>query len=101
VVAVEVHQNALTSSDIAWAMQLEAIVSSFVPDLGPSLHMSRNAPNGTVTLTWLGGACGGVLRQTTNLLSANTVWTDVPGNPNGSYTFTPTPGTQRFFSLRQ
>jgi len=98
VIAVEVHQNALTSADIAWSMQLETITSGWHVDSFPTLNTSRNALTGEITIRW---ACGGVLQETPSLSNTGAIWNDVPGQANNSYTFTPTPGTQRFFSLRQ
>jgi hypothetical protein len=95
VIAVEVHQNSFTSSDIDWGMQLEALVTTFAA-VGPTLHVTRNAITGAVTVSWSGG---GTLRSTTNMLNAGTVWTAVAGNPN-PYVFTPLAGQPvKFFSL--
>jgi hypothetical protein len=93
--AIELHQNSLTSSDALLSVQLIAQLESFV-DPGPRLRIVLN-PNGTVTVSWTGA---GILQQTSALLPTGTDWDDVPGNPN-PYTFTPAAGTQRFFSLRQ
>jgi hypothetical protein len=95
VIAVEVHQDSLGSSDVDWGMQLEALVTTF-PAVGPTLHVTRNAITGAVTVSWSGT---GTLRSTTNMLNAGTVWTAVPGNPN-PYVFTPLVGQPvKFFSL--
>jgi hypothetical protein len=98
-IAVEVHQNSVTSSDIAWGMQLEAFVTSFSgPVTGPRLNISRNLATGQVTVSWTGG---GTLQETSALPASGAAgWSDVPGNPN-PYVFTPVPGQNRFFSLRQ
>jgi hypothetical protein len=94
VIAVEVHQSSMTSSDVDWAMELEGLITSF--DLRPRLHIAYGPGVGQVTITWTGD---GVLQQTTTLVNGSTSWTDVAGNPSGTYTFTPT-GEKKFFSLR-
>jgi len=95
VIAAEVHQDSINSSDVDWGMQLEAFVTTFNP-VGPTLHITRNANTGAVTVSWSGG---GTLRSTTNLLNSGTVWTAVPANPN-PYVFTPLAGQPiKFFSL--
>jgi hypothetical protein len=95
--AIELHQNSLNSSDALLSVQLIAEIGA-VTETGPRLNISRNTTTGAITVSWTGG---GVLRQTTALQSPGTVWTDVPGNPN-PYTFTPaSPTEMRFFSLRQ
>lgn len=72
-IAVEVHQNAMDSSDIAWGMQLEALVNSFAPS-GPTIFTERNGNN--LTLTWSGG---GILQRSSNISSpAN--WQDILGS---------------------
>ena len=91
VIAAEVHQNAMTSSDIAWGMQLEALVTTFVPGCGP-LHIVDNG--GTVTVTWIGG---GTLQQSTDLSNpAN--WGNVSGSPTSPYT-TASGGSAKFYRL--
>jgi hypothetical protein len=72
VIAVEVHQDALASSDIDWGMQLEAFVLTFVPPCGPP-HISINPGTGQVTIAWSGAA---TLQETTTLQtpSSNTIW---------------------------
>jgi hypothetical protein len=95
VIAVEVHQDSLGSSDIVWGMQLEALVPSFAA-AGPTLHVTRNEITGAVTVSWSGS---GTLQSTLSLQTAGTIWTPVPGNPN-PFTFTPLPGQPvKFFSL--
>jgi hypothetical protein len=78
-IAVEVHQNAMDSSDVAWGLQLEALVTSFAPG-GPELHITQSG--GNITITWDGP---GTLQQSTDLSSpAN--WSNVPGSPTSPYT---------------
>jgi hypothetical protein len=91
--AIELHQNATTSSDSVLSVQVVAGTEQF--GLRPRLNVSRNG--GQVTISWTGG---GVLQEATQLTNGATVWTDVPGNPSSPYTFTPT-GQMKFYSLRQ
>jgi hypothetical protein len=72
VIAVEVHQDAIGSSDIDWGMQLEALVSSFIP-LGPKL--TNRLSGSTYTITWPGG---GTLQKSTNISGTNN-WVTIPG----------------------
>lgn len=98
VIAVEVHQDAVASSDVDWGMQLEANVSDFNATgggTGPALHISRNGDQ--VTVTWTGA---GVLQEATDLLNGGaTAWTDVVGNPGSGYTTTAA-GPRKFYRLR-
>ena len=93
IIAAEVHQNAINSSDIAWGMQLEATVTTFGAGC-PTLRIVDNG-NGTVTLSWTGAA---TLEETSALQtpSSSTVW--VPSARVNGVPFTPT-GT-RFYRLR-
>ena len=93
IIAAEVHQNAINSSDIAWGMQLEATVTTFGSGC-PTLRIVNNG-NGTVTMIWSGAA---TLEETSALQtpSANTVWVN-SARVNG-VAFTPS-GT-RFYRLR-
>ncbi len=91
-IAAEVHQNTLTSSDIAWGMQLEALVTAFSAGC-PTVKIVDNG-NGTVTLSWTGAA---TLQESTALQtpSASTVWVNsarVNGTPF-------TPSGVRFYRL--
>jgi hypothetical protein len=63
---------------------------------GPTLRVGRSGSN--ITITWTGA---GVLQQTTNLLNGvgATQWSDVPGNPPGTYTV-PSTGQRLFFRTR-
>ncbi|HEY0549383.1 MAG TPA: hypothetical protein VGF13_07240 [Verrucomicrobiae bacterium] len=72
VIAVEVHQDGVASSDIDWGMRLEALVSTFAPS-GPTLTPSLNG--NTLTITWNGG---GEFQRSSNLNNpAN--WVTIPG----------------------
>jgi len=96
-VAVEVHQNSMTSSDIAWAMEVEGLITTFGVTPGcPALSIAPGPGAGQATITW-SGSC--VLQEAPELLSTGTAWTDVAGSPSGSYTFSTT-GEKRFFRLR-
>ena len=99
VLAIELHQNSMTSSDAVLSVQLVAELAAFGDVVeGPRLNITRNATTGEITVSWSGS---GTLQQTTSLQSPTSTWTDVPGNPN-PYVFTPGAGAEtRFFSLRQ
>jgi hypothetical protein len=72
VIAVEVHQDAMTSTDIDWGMQLEARVTTFGPS-GPRLVPSLNG--NSLTISWNGG---GTFQRSSNISSpAN--WVTIPG----------------------
>ena len=87
-IAVEVHQDSLASSDVDFGMQLEALVTTFSPGC-PNPHVSLNSGTGQVTITWSGAA---TLQETTALQtpSASTVWgpsarvNGVPFTPSGT-----------------
>jgi hypothetical protein len=72
VIAVEVHQDAIASSDIDWGMQLEARVTTFAP-AGPRLVPSLNG--NTLTITWNGG---GVFQRSSDIGSPGN-WVTIPG----------------------
>jgi hypothetical protein len=92
VIAAEVHQNIFTSSDIAWGMQIEGLVTTFAA-AGPTLHIVNNG-NGTITITWAGG---GTLRTTTDVSTPIGSWSVVPSAVS-PYT-TSSAGPQRFYIL--
>src|SRR5205085_11556562 len=71
-IAVEVHQDSIASSDIDFGLQLEAQVTNFSGG-GPLLQTSRNGNQ--VTITWPGG---GTLQKSTDIGNpAN--WQNIPG----------------------
>jgi hypothetical protein len=94
VVAVEIHQQSPTSSDVSFNFELVG--------LGAPPPVPQNVYLGTfgtqTVIAW--GDQGFVLEQTSELRTANTVWTPVGlGSP---VALTPDPGTpQRFFRLRK
>ena len=91
VIAVEVHQDAVASSDIDWGMQLEALVASFTP-AGPRLVTSSTGGN-NFTITWSGG---GTLQKSADIGSpAN--WVNIPGA--ASPFVTNTIGAKQFFRV--
>jgi hypothetical protein len=91
-IAVEVHQNAMDSSDIVWGMQLEALVTAFSPG-GPTLFTSRDGNN--LTITWSGG---GTLQRSSDIGSpAN--WQDIIGATSPFQTNT-TAATLQFFRVK-
>jgi len=95
VLAVELHQNGLNSSDMEFAAELTAEIPALSAFINPPLHISHQ-PGGTISISWSGS---GVLQEATQLLNSGTVWTYVPGNPN-PHVVTPGAGGKRFFRLR-
>jgi hypothetical protein len=92
VIAAEVHQNSISSSDVAWGMRLEALVTTFWPVEPTVLHIARN--NGDITLIWNGG---GTLQMSTNV-SHPAGWQNVPGLPASPFTTSAT-GAGRFYRV--
>jgi hypothetical protein len=91
IIAAEVHQNTFTSSDIAWGMQLEALVTTFGAGC-PKLFIVDNG--GTVTITWTGTAT----LQSSPDISSPLNWSNVSGSPTSPY-ITPSVGAPKFFRL--
>jgi hypothetical protein len=95
--AIELHQNALTSSDAVLSIQLVAgLENSTVTPPGPRLTISRNSGNGQMTISWTGTGC--TLQETTALQNppGNTVWTT--STAQNGVPFTPS-GTMKFYRL--
>lgn len=88
VVAVEVHQNSLTSSDLSFDLMLWAQPTTQRPVLQTVLAAGR------LSLNWQHS--GYRLQQSLNL----TNWTDVPDNPQGVLELpAPPPGGWKFYRL--
>jgi len=87
IIAVEVHQQNLTSSDVSFDLQLRAQRPA-----GPRLTITRN--NGTVTLSWFPNLPGFVLQEAPTV---DGPWVNraTVSNPQ---TFAPT-GSAQFFRL--
>lgn len=81
VIAVAVIQSGATSSDVEMAVELKALVLSLAtPVTRPTLSISRNA--GNVTVTWAGG---GTLQRSSNIGSPLN-WVNIPGATSGFQT---------------
>lgn len=91
VIAAEVHQNTAFSSDVAWGMRLEALVSEFIHG-DPVLKIT--ASGGTVIIRWTDG---GTLQRSTDL-SSPLNWENVPGSPASPFT-TNTTGSGTFYRV--
>lgn len=93
VLAVEVHQDSLTSSDLSFDLMLHASVS------GPTLNITSDGLNYTVTWSDPGNAYR--LQQSTDIGNpAN--WTDIVSDPSSPYVQAiPAGPGHRFFRLRQ
>jgi hypothetical protein len=89
IIAVEMHQSAIDSSDISFDLMLWGY--------GPALTIT--AAGGNYTVQW-NNSPNYRLQQSSNISSpAN--WADVPGNPSSPYTQPlPAPPSQTFFRLR-
>jgi hypothetical protein len=96
VLAAEVHQNGLDSSDLEFAAELVATIPVFSQFIASPLNISRNPATGLITISWLGG---GVLETTSDLQNMGTNWTAITGQSN-PYLFMPPPTATRFFRLR-
>lgn len=95
VLAVEVHQHDLVSSDVELAVELTAEIPQYLTLT--TLQASIDSGTGQVTLTWTDG---GTLEEATALLDGGlTSWSAVDANPASPYTFTPT-GVARFYRVR-
>jgi hypothetical protein len=97
--AVEIHQNTNTSSDISFNFELTGLVRVVAP---PGLHIAQAA--GIVTLTWADPAGWFQLHATTHLAPPIT-WsraTNTPALVNGRWTVSLSgpAGPQRFFRLQ-
>jgi hypothetical protein len=90
VLAVEVHQVNLTSSDITFGVE----VSVYAATAPPRLTITPGPAFGQVTVSWSGS---GVLQQSTNLGGSPAGWSNVSGVSGNSYVTTAT-GT-RFFRV--
>jgi hypothetical protein len=93
--AIELHQDGTTSSDAVLSIHLVAGTEQFI-HVDPTIRATRNLTTGEVTITW----SGGTLVETSALISGSSTWSPVAGSPVSPYTFTPAPGTQRFFLVR-
>jgi hypothetical protein len=93
VMAVEVHEVNLTSSDITMGLQLNQLTST--PAL--TVTITQDTVGGTVTVSWSGGTSAGTLRSTTSITTPRP-WPVVAGSPVSPYTTTPT-GPQRFYEV--
>jgi hypothetical protein len=95
VLAVEVHQNNITSSDISFDLMLWGTTAT------ASVPTPRIVNTGTaLVITWTGNA---VLQQASSLTvpPAPSGFTDVPGNPGSGYSISlPAPGSAKYFRLR-
>lgn len=92
--AVQLHQNNMTSSDVAFSIQLIGEIAEF-SETCPPLSIVRDAGTGQVTISWTGGA-GCTLQETDALAGASTVW--VPSARLNGVPFTP-PAGNKFYRL--
>jgi len=101
VIAVEVHQSAINSSDIAWGMRLEGLVTTFLPVAPPLTITPISATQAEIA--WPDSTPGTAQLYSTPTLGG--AWTLVPGTPTqsgGFYRMTVnTASGERYYTLRQ
>jgi hypothetical protein len=91
VLAAEIHQVSITSSDATMGAELLALIPGGIVS-GPTLTIVYSGSD--VTITWSGG---GTLQRSTDLSSpAN--WSNVPLSPTSPYT-TPATGPGTFYRV--
>jgi hypothetical protein len=91
VLAVEVHQDSLTSPDLTFGLSLVGVVPALVAH--PRLEIARSG--GNFNLTWTPAL--GVLQAADNLAGP---WTDLaPSNPPNQHTAPLNTGPQQFFRV--
>jgi hypothetical protein len=94
VLAVEVHQNSPTSSDMVFGLELNRVTST-APQSTETRFEVATLVNGQVRVSWTGP---GRLQENTDIASVNG-WTDVQ-NPSNPYLTAPA-GTMKFFRIIQ
>jgi hypothetical protein len=90
VLAAEVHQASLTSSDITFGLE----ISRYGASAPPRLTITPGPAAGQVTVSWTGS---GVLQQSSNLGTSPTGWANVSGASGNSYVTSAT--GNRFFRV--
>jgi hypothetical protein len=90
VLAVEVHQQSLTSSDITFGAEVAVLLTT------PPASLTISRSGGMVHLTWSGRA-GSVLEAASAVTGP---WSSTGVNQSLDQTFTPT-GTMQFFRVRE
>jgi hypothetical protein len=96
--AVIVNQANGGSSDSTFAYQLIARVDHF--EAAPALTLSQDSGTGAITLTWPSGT-GAHLFEASFVDAPLAGWSQVSAAADGSYTFSPTGSSPRFFTLRR
>lgn len=93
VLAVEVHQSALDSSDLTFATQV-SVYGTSPPPPSSRLTITRGTGN-QINISWTGS---GVLQESSNLSNHPSGWSNVAGVVGNSYQTTATSGN-RFYRL--
>jgi hypothetical protein len=93
VLAVEVHQSALDSSDLTFATQV-SVYGTTPPPPSSRLTITRGTGN-QINISWTGS---GVLQESSNLSTHPNGWSNVAGVVGNSYQTTATSGN-RFYRL--
>ena len=99
VIAAEVHQVNTTSSDVAWGMRLEGLVTTFLPVAPPLTITPISATQAEIA--WPDSTSA----QLYSTPTIDGAWTLVPGTPTqsgGFYRMTVNTATgERYYTLRQ
>ena len=97
--AVELHQSSATSSDAAFAMQLDQSIPSVVSVVegtAPKLTIVKSGTTGAL-ISWT--ATTGFTLQSATKLAPTADWTSVAGAGASSYTATLSAGSPRYYRL--
>jgi hypothetical protein len=98
VLAVEVHQTSITSSDVTLGVELYALIPGGLPNTPAArVRISYNPTTGQTTVSWTAAGC--TLQETTALAipSTSTVWVNSAVANGVPFT---APGTTKFYRLR-
>jgi hypothetical protein len=96
VLAAEVHQNGLTSSDITFGAEFNIMAPSILLPVVIPPRLSVRSVSGGLQISWQGN--GYTLQSATELRGAATVWTSVSNQTNPNFQTTPT--NAQFFRLK-
>jgi hypothetical protein len=94
VIAVEVHQNSPTSSDVVFGMELQRITSGSQQPVETRFTGTTLLADGSVRIAWTGP---GTLEESPSVTGP---WSPIPNAPN-PYTASTTGTTMKFYRVKQ